>query len=182
VFNTWYDGTHVWASLSTIAQVSGSIKAGSAWFAFDPAGSIAQQGYVGTAGNNVIYPGIATLANGQGVMTANLVGGGWFPSQAYVLIGSHGPSGALHVAAAGVGPQDGFCEYNVENCAGTDPPRARPRWGDYPAAQAYGNAIWIANEYIAQTCTYEQYSVDFTCGQTRGAVANWSTRLSAVTP
>jgi hypothetical protein len=182
VFNTWYDGTHVWASLSTIVQVSGSIKAGSAWFAFDPAGSIAQQGYVATAGNNVIYPGIATLANGRGVMTANLVGGGWFPSQAYVLIGSNGPNGALHVAAAGVGPQDGFCEYTAENCAGTDPPRARPRWGDYPAAQAYGNAIWIANEYIAQTCTYEQYAVDFTCGQTRGAVANWSTRLSAVTP
>jgi hypothetical protein len=182
IFNTWYDGHRVWGSLSTIVQVGGNIKAGSAWFAFNPGGTIADQGYVATNGNNVIYPGIATLANGRGVMAVNLVGHDWYPSAAYVRLGVHGPGGAIHVARAGAGPEDGFCEYDVENCAGTDPPLKRPRWGDYPAAQAYGNAIWIASEYIAQTCTFEQYLADFTCGQTRGALANWSTRISEVTP
>ncbi len=182
VFNTWYDGTHVWASLSTIVQVGGNLKAGSAWFAFDPAGSLPRQGYVATAGNNVIYPGIATLPNGKGVMAVNVVGGNWYPTQAYMLVGTNGPAGNVRVAAAGIGPNDDFCEYDIENCAQTDPPSKRPRWGDYPAAQTYGNSVWIGNEYIAQSCTFEQYLADFTCGNTRGSVANWSTRLSVVTP
>jgi len=182
IFNTWYDGQHVWASLSTIVQVNGSIKAGSAWFRFDPTGALSRQGYIAVGNNNVIYPGIATLPNGQGAVGLNLVGGDWFPSQGYVLVGNNGPTGPIHVSAYGQGPEDGFCEYVVENCAGTDPPGNRPRWGDYPAAQAAGGYIWISNEYIAQSCTFKQYEADFTCGNTRGSAANWSTRLSRVSP
>ena len=32
------------------------------------------------------------------------------------------------------------------------------------------------------TCTFAQYQKDPTCGQTRGTLANWSTRLSRITP
>jgi len=32
-----------------------------------------------------------------------------------------------------------------------------PRWGDYGAAAVVGGDIWIASEYVAQTCTYAQY-------------------------
>jgi hypothetical protein len=182
MFNTWFDGNRVWGSLSTIVEVGGRIKAGSAWFSFTKSGDVAKQGYIAVDGNNVIYPGVATLANGKGVIGVNLVGTDWYPSQAYMFVDGNGPKGQLHVAAAGVGPTDGFCEYDVENCAGTDPPLKRPRWGDYPAAQASGNSIWIAQEYIAQKCTFTQFLRDFTCGGKRGAIANWSTRVAQVTP
>ena len=85
LFNTWFDGNRVWGSLSTIVEVRGRIKAGSAWFSFNRSGSVAAQGYVAVAGNNVIYPGIATLANGKGVIGVNLVGGDYYPSQAYMF-------------------------------------------------------------------------------------------------
>ena len=181
IFNTWYDGTHVWGSLSTAVQVAQNIHAGSAWFAVNPSGTIGNQGYVAVANNNVIYAGIATLASGKGAMGVTLAGHDYYPTAAYALIDATG-TGVLHVAGAGAGPQDGFCEYTFFNCAGTDPPHNRPRWGDYPAAQASGNSIWIANEYIAQTCTFAQYKRDPFCGETRGVVANWSTRVSQITP
>jgi hypothetical protein len=181
IFNTWYDGTHVWGSLSTAVRVAQNIQAGSAWFAVDPAGTIANQGYVAVAHNNVIYAGIATLASGRGAMGVSLAGHDWYPTAAYALVDSNGP-GVLHVVGPGAGPQDGFCEYTFFNCAGTPTPHNRPRWGDYPAAQASGNSIWIANEYIAQTCTFAQFQNDPLCGQTRGSAANWSTRVSQIKP
>jgi hypothetical protein len=114
-------------------------------------------------------------------MAINVVGRDWFPTAAFAVVDGSGVHG-IHVASAGVGPQDGFCEYDFQNCAGTDPPTKRPRWGDYPAAVASGDSIWIASEYIAQTCTLSQYRVDFTCGHRRGLSANWSTRVSKITP
>jgi hypothetical protein len=60
----------------------------------------------------------------------------------------------------------------------------RPRWGDYGAAAVDGNDIWVASEYIAQTCTYAEYLLSPVgqCGGTRGALSNWSTHVSKVTP
>ncbi|MBV9953375.1 MAG: hypothetical protein JO291_15585 [Acidimicrobiia bacterium] len=181
MFNTWYANGRIWGSLSTIVQVGGNIQAGAAWFSLTPSGSVAHQGYLATTGNNVIYPGIATLADGRGAMAVNVVGRNWFPTAAYALVDGSGVHG-IHVAAAGRDPQDGFCEYDFENCAVSDPPAKRPRWGDYPAAQASGNSIWIANEYIAHACTFQQWRSDFSCDGTRGLSANWSTRVSKVTP
>jgi hypothetical protein len=181
IYNTWFADGRVWGALATIVQVGGNIQAGSAWFSFRPSGTVASQGYVAVTGNNVIYPGIATLPDGTGAMGFTLVGDQWFPSAGYSLI-DDGRVQGVYVAAAGRGPEDGFCEYVFENCAGTEPPMARPRWGDYPAAQAYGGSIWFANEYIAQSCTFEEWLADFTCGRTRGLIANWATRVSRVDP
>jgi hypothetical protein len=63
-----------------------------------------------------------------------------------------------------------------------DPPR--PRWGDYGAAAADGSSIWIASEYIGQTCTLAQYleAPVGSCGGTRTALANWFTRILRLTP
>ena len=49
-------------------------------------------------------------------------------------------------------------------------------------AQCRRNAIWIASEYIGQTCTLAQYeAAPFgSCGGTRTALANWYTRISQV--
>ena len=64
------------------------------------------------------------------------------------------------------------------------PDPARPRWGDYGAAVSDGNSIWMAAEYINQTCTFAQYVTGAfgSCGGTRASLGNWSTRISKVTP
>jgi hypothetical protein len=64
-----------------------------------------------------------------------------------------------------------------------DPPRTR--WGDYGVAVTDGNNIWIASEYIAQTCDLDTYLFGGpigSCGGTRTSLANWATRISKVTP
>ena len=63
-----------------------------------------------------------------------------------------------------------------------NPPRTR--WGDYGAAQVDGNSIWVASEYIGQTCTLDQWLAApiGQCGGTRTALANWDTRISKLTP
>jgi hypothetical protein len=60
--------------------------------------------------------------------------------------------------------------------------RARPRWGDYGAAVVDGSNIWFAGEYIAHSCTLQEYVLDTTCGGTRGALGNWSTRVNRFRP
>ena len=176
---TWLAGGRLYGALDTIANVAGNIKAASAFFVVNPvAKALTRQGYVGVAGNNVNYPAIAVLPNGKGVMAFTLVGGNRFPSAAYASLSGGGNVGAVHVAGRGVGPQDGFSEYVFFNGAGTDPPSARPRWGDYSAAVTAGGNLWFASEWIGQRCTFTQYLADTTCGGTRGALGNWSTRLS----
>ena len=70
-----------------------------------------------------------------------------------------------------------------------NPPRTR--WGDYGAAAVDGNSVWIASEYIAHACNYTDWGgggfVGGTgpvgrCGDTRGALGNWSTRISQIAP
>jgi hypothetical protein len=140
---------------------------------------VTNQGYIGVAGQNVIYPAVAALANGTGAMTYTLAGTNYFPSQGYSLVGPNGVTGAVHVAAAGAGPQDGFSEYTGAGGPGTP---VRPRWGDYGAAVPVGNTIWLASEYIGQSCSFAAYQHDPTCGNTRAPLINWGTRISAVTP
>jgi hypothetical protein len=44
-----------------------------------------------------------------------------------------------------------------------------------------GNTVWIASEFIDQNCTLSTYEqTNFRCGNTRTALANWSTRISQV--
>jgi hypothetical protein len=85
------------------------------------------------------------------------------------------PASGVTLVGAGKGPDDDFSgyrgfEYNI------------PRWGDYGAASVVGDTVWIASEYIAQTCTLSQFlaAPAFTCGGTRTALANWSTHITAV--
>ncbi len=77
---------------------------------------------------------------------------------------------AIQIAGAGAGPQDGFTQYPPA-------PYGRPRWGDYGAAVVDGSSIWVANEYIGQVCTLEQYRADPTCGNTRAPLGNWALAL-----
>jgi hypothetical protein len=129
-----------------------------------------------TNGNNVIFPALAITSKGKGVMGFTLVGPDYFPSAAYVTLSTAG-TGTIQVARAGADTADGFSDYRAFG------PPFDPRWGDYGAAATDGTSIWIASEYIETSCTYSQWlASNFLCGNGRTALANWSTRISKVTP
>jgi len=179
-----FAGGKLYGALST--AVSGPSRVGIAWYVITPSidslgvlsGTLVAEGLVAASGaNNVIYPALAVRPDGKGVMVFTLVGPDHFPSAAYVTF-SGNATGAIQIAAAGQGPDDGFTGY-----AAFVGDQLRPRWGDYSAAAFDGNTIWIATEYIAQTCTLQEWlNSNFRCGDTRTALANWSTRISQVAP
>jgi hypothetical protein len=166
----------LWGALDTAVSVGGENRAGIAFFVVNPhSGKIVKQGVVAVAGNNVTYPAIGVTRNGRAVIAVTLLGRDHYPSAAYVSIDKNGSAGPVNVVAEGKGPDDGFTGYHPFSQFGT-----RQRWGDYGAAVAVDNdTVWIASEYIGQTCTLSQYvSSGLSCGLTRTSLANWYTRLT----
>jgi len=180
---TWVNGK-LWGALDTALMVSSAKQAGVEWFTAAPStatgsvtSTLAGQGYLGLGNDNLTYPAIGLTSGGTGVMTFTLVGSDFYPSAGYATVSSAGV-GAIHVAAAGQGPDDGFTAYKL---FGNPPGTIRPRWGDYGAAVAMGGNVWIASEYIGQSCTLSVYErTAFRCDNTRTALANWDTRISEV--
>jgi hypothetical protein len=176
-----YANGKLWGALDTALTIGGVNKAGIEYFVVKPSGhaSVDLSGYVGLANNNLTYPAIGVTPSGRGVMAFTVVGADNYPSAGYAGIDAKAGVGDVHIAAAGLGPYDGFTGYKA--LVGNPP---RPRWGDYGAAAADGNSIWIASEYIGQTCTLAQYmSSPFgSCGGTRASLGNWDTRVSKITP
>jgi len=174
----------LWGALDTALSVSSNKQAGVEWFSVAPStgsGSVTatldNQGYVGLGNDNLTYPAIGLNSAGKGVMAFTLVGSDFYPSAGYALIDNSG-IGTIHVAAAGQGPDDGFTNYKL---FGNPPGTTRPRWGDYGAAVALGGNVWIASEYIGQSCSLSEYrDTNFRCGNTRTALANWDTRISEI--
>lgn len=167
----------LWGALDTAVSVGGATKAGIAFFVLNPKnGRIATQGTIAVANNNVSYPAIGVSRQGRGVLAFTLVGADHFPSAAFVTLDARAGAGPVHVVAEGAGPQDGFTGYpSFSN---------RPRWGDYGAAATDGDSVWISSEFVAQTCDFTTYlQAPFgTCGNTRGSLGNWATRVSQVRP
>jgi len=180
-----YANGKLWGALDTSVTVNNVNEAGIEWFVVNPVASrVIKQGYLGGNNANLTYPAVGVTAGGKGVMAFTLVGPNNFPSAAYALIDAQNGVGSIHIAAAGLGPQDGFTETKIFSPTGNSVPR--PRWGDYGAAVPIGNTVWIASEYIGQTCTYRQFITNtpasplFSCNKTRTALANWGTRISQV--
>ena len=188
---TWYVNGTLWGASGTAVRVNGELKAGVAWFAVEPKingagkveGKLKKQGYIALANNNLTMPAIAMTTGGKGAIAFTVLGEDYHPSAGYVTIDDNGTVGPIHLAAAGLGVDDGFTSYKA--FVG-DPPRTR--WGDYGAAVTDGSSVWIASEYIGQTCTYAQFypsppsPANFgTCGGTRTSLANWGTRISKLT-
>ena len=173
----------LWGALDTAVNSSANTRAGVEWFVVNPSAAggpaLVNSGYLAVSQNNVTYPAIAVTKDGNGVMAFTLVGRDFFPSAAFASINADGV-GAVQVAAQGIGPADGFTGTAVFN----DPNPARPRWGDYGAAVVDGNNnIWMASEYIGQTCTLSEYvATGASCGGTRTLLANWDTRITEVNP
>jgi hypothetical protein len=178
-----YANGKLWGSLGTDAVVDGVHRASIAWYVFQPqvtdtsfkAKSVLN-GILGLSDANLIYPAVGVTSSGRGVIAFTKVGPNDYPSAGYVGIDAIVGVGDVHVAAAGAGPQDGFTEYPDV--------ASRPRWGDYGAAASDGSSIWIASEYINQTCTYAAYLTApiGSCGGTRATLGNWATRISKVNP
>jgi hypothetical protein len=176
-------------ALDTALTLKGQNKAGIEWFIVQPEidegnlhASVDNNGYFGLAENNLTYPAIGVNSDGKGVMAFTVVGEDHFPSAGYALFSEDG-AGKIHIASEGKGPADGFSGYTFYNA----PNPARPRWGDYGAAVPAGNSVWIASEYIGQTCTLAQYlstpvgaCLDSGGNRTRTSLANWDTRISRI--
>src|SRR6266704_3343253 len=118
-------------------------------------------------------------ASGRAVITFTLVGADHYPSAAFAGLDAASGAGPVQVVREGRGPSDGFTSYKA--FVGNPP---RTRWGDYGATAVDGNNIWIASEYIAQTCTLTQWLTApiGACNNTRTSLANWATRISLVKP
>jgi hypothetical protein len=172
-----YANGKLWGALDTAVNVGGQVKAGIEWFIINPnaggSGRVDSQGYLALAGNNLIFPAIAVTPSGKGAMGFSVAGNDYYPSAAYAMIDAQNGVGDIHIAAAGLGPEDEFSSYQF---FGYD----RPRFGDYGAAVADGNTIWVGNEYIDNTGTLAQYMADPTLGGTRAVYTNWDTRLTQV--
>lgn len=178
-----YEDGKLYSALETALKIRGKTQAGFEWFIIEAAAeddgvhaTTVKAEYFGVPDNNVTYPAVGVNHEGRGVIAFTLFGRDEFPSAAYVTVSDEG-TGPVHVAAAGLGPADGFTGYKA--FVGNPP---RTRWGDYGAAAVVGDRVWIASEYIGQTCTLAQYTAApfGSCGGTRVALGNWYTRVSLV--
>jgi hypothetical protein len=188
----------LWGALDTALNPGGTgQRAGIAWFIVNPASAkIALQGYLGALGYDFTYPAIGVTASGRGVMGFTATGDTAYPSAAYAPIDALVGAGAWSIVPGGQGraDADGFGSYKSQ--VGNPP---RTRWGDYGAAAVDGNSVWLANEYIGSACDYTTWGGPFFTGGSgdnllgtcagashgpggRTALANWSTRISKLTP
>ena len=193
-----YANGKLWGALDTAINPDGlAQRAGIAWYILNPnANKVVNQGYLGSAGYDFTYPAIGVTTSGRGVMAFTASGETTNPSAAYAAIDANAGVSAWDIVPGGLGaaPDDGFTSYKAQ--VGNPP---RTRWGDYGAAAVDGNSIWLASEYVAHACDYVAWGGPFfaggtgdnilgTCGGAshgpgaRGALGNWSTRISQLTP
>jgi hypothetical protein len=194
-----YANGKLWGALDTALNPdAGPQRAGIAWYIVNPVTpKVVLSGYLGATSHDFTYPAIGVTAAGRGVMAFTDTGDTTNPSAAYAPIDALAGVGAWNDVTGGVGaaPDDGFTGYKAQRF----PNPIRPRWGDYGAAAVDGNSVWIASEYIAHSCDYTDWGGPFfvggtgdnllgTCGGAshgpggRSALANWSTRISKLTP
>jgi hypothetical protein len=185
-----YANGNLYSGVNTAVASNGSSRSGIAYFIVTPSvsggqvsGTMAGQGYVSLQHDDVLFPSIGVTASGKAVMAFTVAGPDYYPSAGYVAIDSAGNAGAVHISGAGVGPEDGFTGYFPFGNNSTGFTGRVARWGDYSAAVAdeHGN-VWLAAEYIGQTCSLAQFEADTTCGGTRTLLANWGTFVTEVTP
>jgi hypothetical protein len=190
-----YANGKLWGALDTAVSFDNNTannRAGIGWYIVNPAnGSIVKQGTYGITGASLTYPAIGVTASGRGVMAFSYTDATTNESAAYAPIDASVGLGDSHIIATGT-RDDGFSLY--PNRFG-----GRPRWGDYGAAAVDGNSVWLASELTGSSCNYTDWGGPFfaggsgdnllgTCGGVshgpgvRSALADWSTRISKLTP
>jgi len=170
----------LWAVLSTAVEVAGVERAGVLWSVIQPrflqgelTAQVTRHHYFAADGADLLYPTIAMVEGGKGVIGFSLSGPNHYPSFGYVRFGAQGVGG-VHVVAHGVGPLDDRSGYDA--LAGL-PLEGITRFGDYGAAASDGSRIWIAGEFVGQVCTLAEYMVDTSCGGTRHRLSNYFTYI-----
>lgn len=179
----------LWSALDTGVDIGGTTKAGIEWFIVTPSvtastvnGTITKQDYLALGNNNLTYPAVSATSGGNGIVAYTLVGADFFPSAAFTSLSIIG-SGSIITSENGFGPDDGFTSYKYY--VGTPP---STRWGDYGAAVELSGFIWVASEYIGQTCTFAEYLVNTvaspvgSCNKTRTSLGNWDTHITEIAP
>lgn len=173
-----YANGKLWGTLDTdVILADGSHGSGVNYAVLNPqSGVIFANGTLALPDADLTYGAASVTPSGRGVIAFTVVGPNDYPSAGYAGLDAKAGAGSVHVAAAGAGPWDGF--------TGIPYFGSGPRWGDYGAAAVDGNYVWLASEYIAQTCTLADYiaSPFGQCGGTRGALGNWATRITSVKP
>jgi hypothetical protein len=174
---TVYAGGRLWSGVNSAVRTdNGPTTTGIAYFVVSPSAtdpltspasvtaSMANQGYVAVDRNSVFFPSIGVTSGGtKAAMVFTLAGPGFYPSTAFVRLSSTGAvTGPVSVYAAGTKPYDGGSAYAVFGGAGV------ARWGDYSAAVASGDTIWMAAEWVPGDFGFPPYR------------ANWGTALGAV--
>jgi hypothetical protein len=170
----------LWAVLGTAALVEGEERAGVAWFVLNPSvntqgvkATMRSEGILALTGESLAYPTLGVTPSGRGVIAFTRVGEELHPSAGYASIDAVAGVGEVKMIREGQAPQDGFTEYG-----------GRPRWGDYGAAAVDGNQVYVSSQYIEQPpCTVAEFiATNFSCGGFRSQLANWSTRVTGLTP
>lgn len=167
----YLSGGQLFSAITSTINDGTEFVDGVEWFIVSPSfsksgvleGGLSGNDYLTVKGQNLIYPAVAVDADHDGgAMTFTLVGPDFFPSAAFINFNSKGPNGNVNVLAQGSAPDDGFSGYfgvpSNEQLAG--------RWGDYSAAVADGENIFIATEYIS--------------GGPRDIFVNWATSMSEI--
>ena len=162
---TFADGL-LWGSLATAVKFSkdGPVHVGAAWFAVRPSihdgrlrASIVKQGYVSVKDEDVVFPGVAINASGQG--RPGLHPDRCEPPPECGLRPDRPPRDECRPPGRRRGGSPGRLQ-RLPARAPTDPP-PDPRWGDYTGtAVDETGKVWFEAEYIAQTCTLDEFVVD----------------------
>ena len=162
-----YSGGLLYSGVNTI--IGDGSRTGIAWFGVDPkfshgnvSGRVIRQGYVAVDGESVIFPSLAFTNGDDGIVGFTLVGPDYFPSAAYMNVGDDNNRSAVHIAADGAAPDDGFSGYVFYSGFHVG------RWGDYSAAVSDGKNVWFATEYIPNA--------------PRTQLADWGTFITKVRP
>jgi hypothetical protein len=140
-------------ALDTSVNVAGDAgaRAGVAWFVVKPSVSggvvssathVVRQGYIAQQGEYLLFPHINMTPNGAMAVVFGLGGPSTYMSAAYAAAAPGAGFGSVHLAGAGVAPDNGF--------VGTAPFGGVARWGDYSNGQIIPgtNTLWLATQYI----------------------------------
>ena len=156
-----YSQNHLWGALTTIVSDGTNQNDGIAYFVVKPqfkngvlTATVDGQNYIAVKNASVIYPALGVTADGAAAASFTLSGRPYYPSAAFSFVTpSH--ADAVRVVAVGAAPQDDFSGYPQYGGTGD------ARWGDYSAAVADGNVLWLATEYIPGGIDSINYFTDF---------------------
>jgi len=200
-----YSNGRLWSTIGTAVRVDGddhhgdsstnrsgdehhssNVRAGVLWMSVSASvkkgrlsAETKKSGYLGVAGNNLTYAAVGVSPSGKVVLGMTVTGDDHYPSAGYAVISDGGHTVSkpvVRIIQEGAGPQDGFSAYG--SLGGN--PDSTSRWGDYGATAMDGDTLWLANESIEQTCTFDEFLADSSCGGTRTFLANWGTRVTAL--